>query len=1316
VSDYNFQLKLLEEAEQRLASRCSSLTKTASNRLERLFTKEAAERLEKTKSLTFPHILLREAENRLNTILQKYAMDIEYMTGGKDLRNSSSNVRWSMEDPTPRIAEIKADIQSIFADYANRVIGGRQYAIPTGMRLLDPPPFTPVLEDEDLQKSKEQGVSFKTSAEPARAGEEDTPTSTIYFRFQYKRMIMPINDKEAMTRSTMMLEGLNAICPGIADFVKDLEQNNITLQPYFNNSLGLQSTADEIRSFIENDRTIADGILPQGQYKNYATVINDENFKITPTRAYGSRRIYTNDQIPDVQTQGQLLNAIARKAMDGYTLNVEALQDEIEREKREALGRAKPTEQKGVADFWDTRFRKIVTAWEEGNKAVPLQHLLDLYEKRNQEEEKQFHLEHGENAQYISRYVFNANYVAFDNPADFYFFVDKNYLRRKQQEQKKKNPSAPALALNPHKIMIRPLLNTVRVKKSYQAKDLLREEVELILKYLIVKGNKPVGRGRPRAEQQARKQQNRDDIFSVRMFTIYKNNGLDSTPQTREKEDGPGISDQQAASEATEAMGHRPMLVLPTMRKLPNGELTYDRDSGNMGRYQLVENWTTPSDPMSGSGGLKSILHKWGPQCKNSWLRNLQMADTIGTVFDTIKRVGADPEKSKFVDNLIRFAIPKALEISIHSRTNAENVLLMLSKYADFASFKKNHLDKTMASEVNTITTLNEANILPDIKAIFMDMSDSVGQQIPMQQIEQQIKLLKGKNPERVSQAAEWLVDILKQAAKAEMKELVSYLRNITERISDFKAANPNEDIDYNNPQQVGQRSTEIQQLEFEQGQLLTQSEELNKKYGEKILQLMAIFNDNIRDWDTLTSSLASCSTITDALGKPIKPCTVDSKGKAEPFPSVVAKTDSPTAMNSEQDYALLKEYGYAIAKMMDFISAIMNISCKEVLRNRADGRDEILFGRNYSSSSSKGGGGEVLLSVYYAFRPQWTDIQGVNEDLRKKLKDRARARHAKVGPAQPTGGQLLPSTQFATSLQEAELTEPQLHAYINNLGGVFRIAKDVKFFIGIRAGRQGGGFRKDMFKTMMPKVSGWDYSFSKALETFKHNYGDALGSLNAIIEPMNINIRRLDTAMKSAWEDVRNMLEKQLNMPIEATYTEEGQADEAWIGDNEKAHEDEMTQKVGSSIQVIPATEADRIRQETDIPEPEEEDQYAPEEAEEEAPLPQTPVEPVAPTTPIAPVAPVAPLPPVAPEAAPIDQTQQPAEQGERLVQKEEEKKPLLRNIKEPRRLKNNQMTASLADRLSKIADSLDRNGFTVVADKVDILLNIIKREKNVL
>jgi hypothetical protein len=42
--------------------------------------------------------------------------------------------------------------------------------------------------------------------------------------------------------------------------------------------------------------------------------------------------------------------------------------------------------------------------------------------------------------------------------------------------------------------------------------------------------------------------------------------------------------------------------------------------------------------------------------------------------------------------------------------------------------------------------------------------------------------------------------------------------------------------------------------------------------------------------------------------------------------------------------------------------------------------------------------------------------------------------------------------------------------------------------------------------------------------------------------------------------------------------------------------------------------------------------------------------------------------------------------------------------------------MTASLADRLSKIADSLDRNGFTVVADKVDILLNIIKREKNVL
>lgn len=1203
---------LLEEAIQKLGqTRC--LLKTASNYdpVQHELLSEACDRLEWAYAEKFTNHLLKESQQRLDTWIRKYAGDVEFLlAGAKNLKNSSLNVYWTMEDPTPRISQIKDNIESIFRSYFHRVINGRQYASPAGLVL-------PEISPDNVGEDPREG--------------EDSPKATIYFRFQYKRMIMPVGDRNnAFPKAESLLSGFETVCQGLKSFIKDLENNNISLQPYFNNSVVPNLYAPKIQKFIESDPTLTNGVLPRGAYKNYAAIAQETQSPL-PTSAAATLRRFGNDEIDQIKVQGNLLNAIVRKVMLGFQLDTQGLKEDLDYEKQEALKRCEPKEQKVVSDFWDSKYQNIIGVWNAGNRPRPLSEVLASYEKREQDEQSAFTAEHGASATLPMRHKFNANYVVFEKPSDIYFFTKPSMMKKK--------------VFDPQKIMVRPMLDVVRVKKTYQSKDLLQDEVEFILRHLTIPaGGSKRGRGRPRADAAAAT----PETFVAKVPMMYRSNGLDTVPSDT------GDTPQS-------------MPILPAMRVLPDGNLSYDRDTGNMGRFHLTESWYAPThsnQDIEGIGGLRYIVQKWGIHAQR-WIQILQTNGILTRVIDGIA-TGKQRDQIPY----LKWAAQKAIDISIHSRTNAENFLITLSKYPDLEAFQQNHLRKTMSSEISTIKALKKANI---------DDSE-LGQVIP--EYAASAKGLKGKSAKGT---AKRLVDALVRQSEQEKTTLISLQQNIQQQSNAFMTEFPNESMNYNDAALVQNRQQAASQIEERQKEFREAYDQYKKVYGRHVLSLMSTFQKSIKDYDILTWCLAEVSRVTDLEENPLKPCLpLPNSDEVKTFPSVNAKVNNKTCIQYPDDFNLLKTYGYAIAKMMDFVSALMTLACRETFNNRVDGRSEDFYGRLYSCSSSKGAGGEVILSVYYAFRPQWEQIQGVNEDLKKKLKDRARARHARVGLNQPTEGQLLPQTQFAPDSQMAPLTEPQ----IDYSGPLMRIAKDVKFFVGLRGGRKGGGFRRGMFTSAMPTVGDWNYSFPKALEVFKQNYGDALGAINAIIEPMDLNIRRLDTAMKSAWEDVRQMISENLQQPVEAIYTNtEGQDD--LVTEFVAGELDETTQNANQSIDAISPEEAQTRRSEFAEPdepdEPEELDsQEWDEETEEEG------------TTLPAPALEPSPEEPEPDLANPIEEEIKPKEEG-----------GLLRNPTEPKRLTQDKIEkASVRDRLIKIADQLDQNGFVDLADKIDRLL----------
>lgn len=144
------------------------------------------------------------------------------------------------------------------------------------------------------------------------------------------------------------------------------------------------------------------------------------------------------------------------------------------------------------------------------------------------------------------------------------------------------------------------------------------------------------------------------DQFELTTRVPYYSNGWDSSPNR----------------------ARQPMLTLPPLRQLPDGEVRYDRGNGNMGYDHLTSNW---------HDGVAPFLNRWGSQCAQ-WYNILSTGKA---------------------DRALSTQSPEAFEAAKNvfgNRTSAENVLDVIAKSkGDWNSFKQHHLDKSFYSEIRTV-------------------------------------------------------------------------------------------------------------------------------------------------------------------------------------------------------------------------------------------------------------------------------------------------------------------------------------------------------------------------------------------------------------------------------------------------------------------------------------------------------------------------------------------------------------------------------------------------------------------------------------
>ncbi len=302
------------------------------------------------------------------------------------------------------------------------------------------------------------------------------------------------------------------------------------------------------------------------------------------------------------------------------------------------------------------------------------------------------------------------------------------------------------------------------------------------------------------------------------------------------------------------------MLVVPPLKGLPPtskglGEVRYDRGNGNMSYDHLTLNW---------KGGLDGIFQKYGAKA-DEWLATLQN----GNMSEEVNQ--ASPE--------VFAAWQLILSSNSGSRTGAENLLDTIARWPDWGSFYRNHLQKSMYSEISTVNSLSRRQFTKGSFNMDSPLQDQVQYQV------EQIKQIANEDPVA---ATNMLLD-----ASAELVSL------------------------------------------YQQG--------FAKPKGMVFLS-----------WDHVTQALNALNQA--SRGNP----SMQSNGMKTLTRSEEKK------MIDETGFQQLKQWGYQIAKMMDFLRAVMGRCCHEEITTHKEGFQEQQYGHRYGTSSGVSQGGNVILSITY--------------------------------------------------------------------------------------------------------------------------------------------------------------------------------------------------------------------------------------------------------------------------------------------------------------------------------------------------------------
>jgi hypothetical protein len=1204
-------------------------------------------------------ILIKEAETRLYRI-KEAALRKEAMAqwSNKELKNARANTKWTIPPKTERIKQIEGELVQAFEPY-----------------------FRPLLRDiPNLKNQLSQGQNLDRALNAYFPGNEEVNISeeeegsTLRMEFEFQRLVVPVvGDFAKAAENSVSL--IDEAVPGFKDFVNAVNEHRVPLVPGYTANLQYgRPTEKQLRTFVESEteRGVAGHAIPTsaGQipltkfWTQHANRMNKPDQGVPKATYQNSNdREFGPDAVFKITYPTYLLRAIQTKIYQGFRMDPRLLRQVIRKDIDQAItaSRASESQDKGI------RYETLRHAAKQQEAKI-----IEQYEKS----------------------------ISAPTQADIQREVlrlspDGNW-QPEQMNVQMANFGTDSQGQPMRGFRTNALKGKGLTKNSY-CLDLNNKELQYLL-YALQKHE-------PGEVQRAKLNTTTKNIpqkggFIVPGYSMtYTSNGFDSDPSLV----SPGMLAPQ-------------MMVLPPVISLPKhmGEgVTYNTDQGNLCRSVLVNTGNELvekffADPRVGEWATKALATLQEPNPEYTGRRQFGRQRTrqasgknVQKLFDKARRGqdigGAMDVWSKYIGT-----VGQRTEVEPNNpstgRPRTQEELDLAQEELDRKYQRQNSLGNRTSAESF------QENLLYD---------SATGQPRSKDELEQYLQM---------SYASEWNKAIVSKKAEQILNSgWLEHLRD-GERIAAF-FTNKVQDVNFSDKAE----STELIRL--------IQSD------PEGLQRL-----NSMRPGGESKEEKALLSTLKASGRKPQK-----------------AKSTGI----SDNLYQQLHQNGYAVSKMMDFLHALMVRACEERIvqkydpdaaqkiieqknakreaaglkpldmaavpkekRTADDEAHHLSFGRSYSSTTGKNDGGKITFGIKYAF----TSPEGSNDPLLSELssKHRRRPRAARPGRSaaepglytapegapDPAAGRVTQHPQ--QGIEREEVFQPE------RPHGIVRVMEDMTFWIGLKSSGSGfartlrGKETKESFSVRLPNT----YSYQDALAELERLYPQLKEDLAIIFVPISLNIEKLKQAMDKTMVKVKEEL-VQMGVDLDIAITDPmnrsrivdsqdlGAAavleDIMAAGDETAANvqEQPMAAPPGAGYEQAPPQQPEEIVpaiQEVPPVEQPTPGQLAPQ-------IPGLPEEQIPPGQPgIAfPPGQEEEEPNAMPKAMPTAPKEFPmSEPG--YIGRRKKMKPLVRKGPDPMLAKLRH--SSKENVLLSLANKLDKQGQTKLADKLDVLLQVLNEE----
>ncbi len=318
------------------------------------------------KNSDLKHDLLKESESRVKqhkeASLEKQGMAAIGGTG--DFNNSTVNFRVFERPVGRRVEEIKAEIERTFSQFMKeRTAALSAQFSESGQRETRSTSRTVIVPQLQDQPKKHINLppDQSTMQIPGFPRQPSAKEGTIYFRWGWKRTILPSNNGVEQAQAETFMEELNdatGMQYEIPEFINDMEESRMPLISYCN-TMELKGGSDQVSSHLMHfsqepwqDPSFQSPMGARNAQPNMA-----ENPLLNTTRQiqdFNDRRksqnqkpialsnrvkslTFSNDDIRHLSSHSILVRCLFHKIIAGYTLNEQSLLDECKQILRDKI-------------------------------------------------------------------------------------------------------------------------------------------------------------------------------------------------------------------------------------------------------------------------------------------------------------------------------------------------------------------------------------------------------------------------------------------------------------------------------------------------------------------------------------------------------------------------------------------------------------------------------------------------------------------------------------------------------------------------------------------------------------------------------------------------------------------------------------------------------------------------------------------------------------------------------------------------------------------------------------------------------------------